>query len=91
MRKLLLALLLPLGAGAAHAGNGLLYVGAGLTNDNLRDVVATNSNLDSTSWKICGQAACLPSRPAPLEYENFRIPSTNGANVVSLDVYLNIF
>jgi len=27
---------------------------------------------------------------ARLEYENFRIPNTNGANVVSLDVYLNI-
>jgi OOP family OmpA-OmpF porin len=28
---------------------------------------------------------------ARLEYENFRIPSTNGANVVSLELYLNIF
>lgn len=28
---------------------------------------------------------------ARLEYENFRIPSTNGANVVSLDAYVNIF
>jgi hypothetical protein len=28
---------------------------------------------------------------ARLEYENFRIPGTNGANVVSLDVYVNIF
>jgi hypothetical protein len=27
---------------------------------------------------------------ARLEYENFKIPSTNGANVVSLAVYLNI-
>ena len=28
---------------------------------------------------------------ARLEYEDFRIPNTNGANVVSLDVYVNIF
>lgn len=28
---------------------------------------------------------------ARLEYENFRIPSTNGADVVSLEVYVNIF
>jgi Outer membrane protein beta-barrel domain len=52
MRRLLLALVLALGAGAAHADNGMLYVGAGLSNDNLRDVAATNSNLNSTSWKV---------------------------------------
>lgn len=28
---------------------------------------------------------------ARLEYENFRIPSTNGANVVSLEAFVNIF
>lgn len=28
---------------------------------------------------------------ARLEYESFRIPSTNGANVVSLTVYLNLY
>jgi hypothetical protein len=28
---------------------------------------------------------------ARLEYENFRIPSTNGAHIVSLEAYLNIF
>jgi len=28
---------------------------------------------------------------ARLEYERFNIPSTNGANVTSLEVYLNIF
>jgi hypothetical protein len=28
---------------------------------------------------------------ARLEYENFRIPSTNGAKVVSLEVFLNLF
>ena len=52
MRKLLLALALALSAAAAHADNGYLYLGAGLTNDNLRDVAATNSNLNSTNWKV---------------------------------------
>ncbi|HEV2285547.1 MAG TPA: hypothetical protein VGR80_05860 [Steroidobacteraceae bacterium] len=52
MRKLLLALALTLAAGAAQADNGLLSIGAGLTNDNLRDIAATNSNLSSTSWKV---------------------------------------
>jgi hypothetical protein len=52
MRKLLLLAALTFGVSAAHADNGMLYVGAGLTNDNLRDIVATNSDLNSTSWKV---------------------------------------
>jgi hypothetical protein len=52
MRKLLPALALALGASVAHADDGMLYIGAGLTNDNLRDIAATNSNLDSTNWKV---------------------------------------
>jgi hypothetical protein len=52
MRKLLFVMVLALGAGVAHADNGMLYVGAGLTNDNLRDIAATNSNLSSTNWKV---------------------------------------
>ncbi|MGP8034823.1 MAG: outer membrane beta-barrel protein [Steroidobacteraceae bacterium] len=52
MRKLLLACALALGASVAQADNGMLYLGAGLTNDNLRDIAATNSNLDSTNWKV---------------------------------------
>lgn len=52
MRKLLLALTLACGAGLAHADNGMLSLGAGVSNDNLRDVAATNSNLNSTSWKV---------------------------------------
>jgi hypothetical protein len=52
MRKLLLAFALVLGAGVAQADNGMLYVGAGLSNDNLRDISLTNSNLNSTSFKV---------------------------------------
>jgi hypothetical protein len=52
MRKLLVAIVLALGAGVAQADNGMLYIGAGLTNDNLRDIAATNSNLNSTNWKV---------------------------------------
>jgi hypothetical protein len=51
MRRPLLTLLLALGAGAAHADNGLLYVGAGIAYDNLKDITATNSDLNSTNWK----------------------------------------
>jgi hypothetical protein len=52
MRKLLVVMVLALGAGVAQADNGMLYIGAGLTNDNLRDIAATNSNLNSTNWKV---------------------------------------
>ncbi len=52
MRKLLLAVALTFAAGVAQADNGMLYLGAGLTNDNLRDIAATNSNLSSTNWKV---------------------------------------
>lgn len=52
MHKLLLTLLLALGAGVAHADNGLLYLAAGIANDSLKDITATNSNLDSTNWKV---------------------------------------
>jgi hypothetical protein len=52
MRKLLLLMVLALGAGVAQADNGMLYVGAGVSNDNLKDITATNSNLNSTNWKV---------------------------------------
>jgi hypothetical protein len=52
MRKLLLALALTFAAAAAQADEGMLAIGAGLTNDNLRDIAATNSNLNSTNWKV---------------------------------------
>lgn len=52
MRRLLLIMLLALGADVARADNGMLYIGAGLTNDNLRDIALTNSNLNSTDWKL---------------------------------------
>ena len=54
MRKLALVLALSqaLGASVAEADNGLLYLGAGVARDNLRDIAATNSNLNSTNWKV---------------------------------------
>jgi len=51
MRKLLAVLALTLGAGAAHADNGLLYLGAGISRDNIKDITATASDLNSTNWK----------------------------------------
>jgi OmpA-OmpF porin, OOP family len=181
MRKLLALLALTLAAGAAHADNGTFYVGAGIARDNLKDITATASDLNSTDWKIwvglrpisvfaveadyidlgsqtinnpassthldykafAGYAVGYLPIPVPyldvfgkaglarwnssggssipggpffslsdegtqfawgiggqvhvgnfggrLEYENFSIRNTNGANIVSLSVFLNLF
>src|SRR5215472_16533425 len=181
MRKLLPVLALALGAGAAHADNGTFYIGAGVSRDNIKDITATASDLNSTNWKIwaglrpisvfaveadyldlgsetvngpvgstnlnykafAGYAVGYVPLPVPfldvfgkagvarwqssgstsfggpglfslsdegtqfawgigaqvhvgnfggrLEYENFSIRNTNGANIVSLSVFLNLF
>ena len=52
MRKFLALLALALGAGAAHADNGTFYLGAGISRDNLKDITATASDLNSTNWKV---------------------------------------
>jgi len=181
MRKLLALLALTLAAGVARADNGTFYVGAGIARDNLKDITATASDLNSTNWKIWagvrpisvfaveadyidlgsqtlnnpvssthvdykafagyavgylpipvpyldvfGKAglarwnssggSSIPGGPffslsdegtqfawgiggqvhvgnlgARLEYENFSIRNTNGANIVSLSVFLNLF
>jgi outer membrane immunogenic protein len=56
MRRLLFLTLLTglaLGATVAQADDeGMLYVGAGIVRDNIRDVTATNSDLDATDWKV---------------------------------------
>lgn len=52
MRRLPLVIALALGTGGAEADDGLLYVGAGVSRNSLRDITATNSNLNSTDWKV---------------------------------------
>ena len=51
MRKLLALRALLLGGGVAQADNGLVYLGAGVSRDNLKDIQATASDLNSTNWK----------------------------------------
>jgi len=51
MRRLLPVTVLVLAASAAHADTELLYVGAGISRDNLSAIAATNSSLNATSWK----------------------------------------
>jgi hypothetical protein len=76
MRKFLLALALTLAAGAAQA-DGTLYLGAGITNDNVRDIAATNSNLNSTDWKVW--AGFRPVSPFAIEADYMDLGSENVA------------
>jgi len=85
MRKLMLALLLALGAGVAHADNGMLYLGAGITNDNLRDIAATNSNLNDTSWKVWAGVRPISVFAVEADYIDLGSQSvTSGANFADL-------
>jgi hypothetical protein len=52
MRRLLLATVLALAAGAAQADeDDLFYLGAGVSNNKISEITAINSDLNSTSWK----------------------------------------
>lgn len=53
MRRLILLTVLALGPTAARAENGLVYLGAGLTDSSLSEVILNNppTDLRSYSWK----------------------------------------
>lgn len=57
MRRIVLvtALALAAGTGAAHADDGRLYIGAGLSKDKVEGITHTGvpfSDIDKTSWKV---------------------------------------
>jgi len=56
MRRILLVSVLALGAGAARAADdGLLYVGAGVSQDKVQGITRTGmpfADIDKTSWKV---------------------------------------
>ena len=55
MRKLVLLMVLTLGATVAQAENGSFYLGAGVTSNKLNDIVVEGTafpDLDKTSWKV---------------------------------------
>jgi hypothetical protein len=87
MRKLLLVMVLTLGAGIARADNGFLYLGAGLTNDNLRDIAATNSDLSSTNWKVW--AGFRPISLFAVEADYIDLGSQNVSSIVAGSTHLS--
>jgi|SRR5579871_1596221 len=89
MRKLLPALALTLAAGAAHADNGLLYIGAGLANDDLRDIAATNSNLSSTNWKVWTGVRPISLFAVEADYMDLGSQNVTTANIPANTTHLS--
>jgi hypothetical protein len=55
MGRILLVTVLVLGAGAAQADDGLLYLGAGVSKDKVQGITHTGvpfADIDKTSWKV---------------------------------------
>jgi hypothetical protein len=52
MQRIAFAALALLAAGAAHAANGLIYFGAGVSQNKVDDIGNSVSHLDNTSWKL---------------------------------------
>ena len=58
--------------------------------DGSSPVTSFSSSGTEFAWGV-GAGVHVGNFGARLEYEDFRIPNTNGAKITSLDVYLNIF
>jgi len=89
MRKILFFMMLALGAGTAWADNGMLYVGAGLTNDNLRDIAATNSDLNSTNWKVWAGVRPISLFAVEADYMDLGSQNVTSTNVPANTTHLS--
>ena len=58
--------------------------------DGSSPVTSFSSSGTEFAWGV-GAGVHVGNFGARLEYEDFRIPNTNGAKITSLDLYLNIF
>jgi hypothetical protein len=81
MRSVLLVTVLMLGAGVAQADNGLLYIGAGISRDTLKDIAATDSSLDSTSWKVLAGFRPISLFAVEADYIDLGSQTTNFVDV----------
>jgi Outer membrane protein beta-barrel domain len=84
MRRVLLVAVLAFGATVAQAddnGNGMLYVGAGISRDSLKDITATDSDLDSTSWKVMAGFRPISLFAVEADYIDLGSQTTNFVDV----------
>ena len=90
MRRLMGVLVLALAAGVAHADNGLFYLGAGVARDDLKDITATASDLNSTRVKVW--AAVRPISLFAVEADYLDLGGqTVGNNTVSTSLKYQAF
>jgi len=61
-----------------------------LSGSSVAPLTSFSTNGTEFAWGV-GAGVHVGNFGARLEYEKFNIPSTNGAKVTSLEVYLNIF
>jgi Outer membrane protein beta-barrel domain len=83
MQRVLLLAALVLAAGVAQADNGLLYLGAGVVRDRVSDIAATNSDLNSTSWKVLAGFRPISMFAVEADYIDLGSQTTNFVNVSS--------
>ena len=89
MRKLLFVLALALAAGAAHADNGTFYVGAGISRDNLKDITATASDLNSTNWKVWAGVRPIKMFAVEADYIDLGSQSVTSQTIPASTVHLD--
>jgi len=88
MRRLLIVIVLALGAGVAQAddnsSNGMLYIGAGITRDTVKDITATNGDLNSTNWKVYAGFRPISLFAVEADYIDLGSQTLNGGSGAAL-------
>jgi len=82
MRRLLLVIVLTLGAGVAQADNRLVYLGAGVTSNKLNDIVVQGTafpDLNKTSWKVFAGFRPISAFAVEADYLDLGSASVAGA------------
>jgi opacity protein-like surface antigen len=81
MRRLLLPVIaLALGVGVARADDQLLYVGAGLTRNDIKDIASTASDFNTTSWKVLAGFRPISMFAVEADYLDLGSQTTGFAN-----------
>jgi OmpA-like transmembrane domain len=91
MRRLLIVTVLVLSTGIARADNGMLYLGAGITRDTLKDIAATNGDLDSTNWKVYAGFRPMSMVAVEADYIDLGSETLNSGNNTSTHLQYKAF